>query len=215
MKKLFTGLLALFLFVITYNFTDARSGCCSHHSGVCGCSCCDGSSLSATCAPYYPECSNKDESAGPSGGNSTYSLDEIYKRLGKKTPSEEREEMNKKWEAEHLVEKEQNDQVLAIVLGEKIEYQKSPDGFREGLLKKIINLHPDISISKIAFFVYNFLPDIKGSANTISTGIGDCNCSKTCNEMSSCAEAQHQFNDCGCSARDADHDGIACDEDCQ
>ena len=35
---------------------EARSGCCSHHSGVCGCGCCDGSSLSATCAPYYPSC---------------------------------------------------------------------------------------------------------------------------------------------------------------
>lgn len=34
----------------------ARSGCCSHHDGVCGCRCCDGSSLSATCAPYYPSC---------------------------------------------------------------------------------------------------------------------------------------------------------------
>lgn len=36
---------------------EARSGCCSHHGGVCGCGCCDGSGLSATCAPYYPECS--------------------------------------------------------------------------------------------------------------------------------------------------------------
>lgn len=35
---------------------EARSGCCSHHGGVCGCRCCDGSSLSATCAPYYPSC---------------------------------------------------------------------------------------------------------------------------------------------------------------
>lgn len=35
---------------------EARSGCCSHHDGVCGCRCCDGSSLSATCAPYYPSC---------------------------------------------------------------------------------------------------------------------------------------------------------------
>jgi len=34
--------------------TMARSGCCSHHGGVCGCGCCDGTSLSATCAPYYP-----------------------------------------------------------------------------------------------------------------------------------------------------------------
>jgi hypothetical protein len=35
---------------------EARQGCCSHHGGVCGCGCCDGSPLSATCAPYYPNC---------------------------------------------------------------------------------------------------------------------------------------------------------------
>lgn len=44
----------------------ARQGCCSHHGGVCsylchdginnGYYCCDGSSLSATCAPYYSKC---------------------------------------------------------------------------------------------------------------------------------------------------------------
>jgi micrococcal nuclease len=42
-----------------------------------------------------------------------------------------------------------------------------------------------------------------------------CNCSKTCPQMSSCAEAQYQLNVCGCGARDADKDGIACDADCQ
>ncbi len=42
-----------------------------------------------------------------------------------------------------------------------------------------------------------------------------CNCSKTCPNMSSCAEAQYQLNACGCGARDADKDGIACDADCQ
>ena len=42
-----------------------------------------------------------------------------------------------------------------------------------------------------------------------------CNCSKTCSQMSSCTEAQYQLNTCGCSARDADDDGIACDSDCQ
>ena len=42
-----------------------------------------------------------------------------------------------------------------------------------------------------------------------------CNCSKTCKQMSSCAEAQYQLNVCGCSARDGDHDGVACDADCQ
>lgn len=50
----------------------------------------------------------------------------------------------------------------------------------------------------------------------VSTGSSyACNCSKTCPQMSSCAEAQYQLNTCGCSARDADHDGVACDADCQ
>ncbi len=38
-----------------------------------------------------------------------------------------------------------------------------------------------------------------------------CNCSKTCTEISSCEEAQYLLNVCGCAARDADKDGIACD----
>ena len=42
-----------------------------------------------------------------------------------------------------------------------------------------------------------------------------CDCSKTCPQMLSCAEAQYQLNVCGCQARDADKDGIACDADCQ
>lgn len=42
-----------------------------------------------------------------------------------------------------------------------------------------------------------------------------CNCSKTCPQMSSCEEAQYQLTTCGCSKRDADKDGVACDSDCQ
>lgn len=42
-----------------------------------------------------------------------------------------------------------------------------------------------------------------------------CSCSKTCAQMSSCEEAQYQLNVCGCKARDADKDGVACDGDCQ
>ncbi len=42
----------------------ARSGCCSHHGGVCGCSggralCCDGA-LSPSCGCHAPETPNKD-----------------------------------------------------------------------------------------------------------------------------------------------------------
>lgn len=39
------------------NISEARQGCCSHHGGVCGCSCCDDTPLSAKCAPYY-DCSD-------------------------------------------------------------------------------------------------------------------------------------------------------------
>ena len=58
MKLLFKFILpALIIFFLSVNLVSARSGCCSHHGGVCGCGCCDGSALSNTCAPYYPECS--------------------------------------------------------------------------------------------------------------------------------------------------------------
>src|SRR2546421_4428766 len=52
---LITSFFAL-LFSFAIQTTDAKSGCCSHHGGVCGCGCCDGPSLSAICAPYYPQC---------------------------------------------------------------------------------------------------------------------------------------------------------------
>ena len=56
-------ILIIIFIVATFSVSAfARSGCCSHHGGVCGCSCCDGQSLSATCAPYYPSCSSKYES---------------------------------------------------------------------------------------------------------------------------------------------------------
>jgi hypothetical protein len=58
-KSFFVHILLLFLFISFFAIlVDARSGCCSHHSGVCGCGCCDGTPLSSTCAPYYPECNS-------------------------------------------------------------------------------------------------------------------------------------------------------------
>lgn len=48
-----------------------------------------------------------------------------------------------------------------------------------------------------------------------TSGSYTCDCLKTCSQMSSCAEAQYQLDVCGCGARDADKDGIACDSDCQ
>ncbi len=42
-----------------------------------------------------------------------------------------------------------------------------------------------------------------------------CDCSKTCAAIVTCEEAQYLLNSCGCTARDGDHDGIACDQMCQ
>jgi endonuclease YncB( thermonuclease family) len=50
-------------------------------------------------------------------------------------------------------------------------------------------------------------------ANTSATKY-TCDCKKTCSSMG-CAEAQYQLNECGCTVRDRDKDGIACDENCQ
>jgi micrococcal nuclease len=58
------------------------------------------------------------------------------------------------------------------------------------------------------------IPTPSSSSNSGSTGSYTCNCSKTCAQMG-CAEAQYQLNACGCSKRDADKDGIACDANCQ
>jgi len=58
MKKVIWILFLLISVVLLPKTVFAQSGCCSHHSGVCGCKCCDGSSLSAICAPNYPSCNS-------------------------------------------------------------------------------------------------------------------------------------------------------------
>ncbi len=59
MKKLSVVLVLILIGLLALNPTAySRRGCCSHHGGVCGCRCCDGTSLSAKCSPYYPNCSS-------------------------------------------------------------------------------------------------------------------------------------------------------------
>lgn len=41
-----------------------------------------------------------------------------------------------------------------------------------------------------------------------------CNCSKTCGQMASCDEAYFQLNQCSCSERDSDDDGVPCEGIC-
>ncbi len=48
----------------------------------------------------------------------------------------------------------------------------------------------------------------------LSGGSFTCNCSKTYPNMSSCEEAYFQLNNCGCSIRDGDKDGVPCENIC-
>lgn len=47
-----------------------------------------------------------------------------------------------------------------------------------------------------------------------SNGGYSCNCSKVCDAMDSCEEAYFQLNQCGCSKRDGDSDGVPCESIC-
>ncbi len=42
-----------------------------------------------------------------------------------------------------------------------------------------------------------------------------CDCSKLCSQIATCEEAYFQLNNCGCTARDSDHDGIPCESLCK
>lgn len=50
---------------------------------------------------------------------------------------------------------------------------------------------------------------------TVSSGKYVCDCSKSCSKIASCEEAQYQLTVCGCTARDGDGDGLACESSCQ
>lgn len=58
-------------------------------------------------------------------------------------------------------------------------------------------------------------PQEQATVNTNTGTSFTCNCAKTCNEMINCAEAYYQLNNCGCSRRDGDHDGIPCENICR
>lgn len=50
---------------------------------------------------------------------------------------------------------------------------------------------------------------------TVQTSNFSCNCSKLCGQIATCDEAYYQLNSCGCSARDADGDGVPCETLCR
>jgi micrococcal nuclease len=73
-------------------------------------------------------------------------------------------------------------------------------------------IYPTIKPTTKPIYIYpTSVP--KTNINTSSSYV--CNCSKTCSNMSSCAEAYFQLNNCGCTRRDGDKDGIPCESICK
>lgn len=62
-------------------------------------------------------------------------------------------------------------------------------------------------------------PTAKPKSTSAKPSLGSesfsCDCNKSCAKISTCEEAQFQLITCGCSGRDGDGDGLACDSDCQ
>lgn len=57
-------------------------------------------------------------------------------------------------------------------------------------------------------------PVIQKTTPLTATSGYTCNCGKACGAMSSCEEAYFQLNQCGCSVRDGDNDGVPCESIC-
>ncbi len=49
------------------------------------------------------------------------------------------------------------------------------------------------------------------SLETTTSAMFTCDCSKSCQQIASCAEAQYLIDACGCTGRDGDGDGVACE----
>lgn len=88
-----------------------------------------------------------------------------------------------------------------------------------GLWGEVCNPTPTPTLRPTAAPVITPKPTIKPSTtyytpppvNNPTSDSYTCNCSKTCSQIASCAEAQYLLKTCGCSARDGDKDGVACD----
>lgn len=82
MMRVFTIIILFLCFAIFPPQILARSGCCSHHSGVRadGCGCNDGTALSNTCAPYYTCTAGNTEPAPVTHQTNTAPVAPIIKR---------------------------------------------------------------------------------------------------------------------------------------
>lgn len=242
--------LLIFFFIGSFSVVDARSGCCSHHGGVCGSSCCDGSPLSAKCGgggsinQYVPQKNYEPQeyippsfTMPPVSGSVNYAYnqktksysvsvdwDDVIGSSGYSIAISRSAGIN----PGPLVDTFSSDWTFTKVspgtwyinLKAKKGSQWSDNvtywtvtvpAIPTTAAVKAANVKQ--TVKKIPIWKPTRVPTLKPTSIPAPKYV--CNCSKTCAQMSSCDEAQYQLNVCGCSRRDADHDGVACDADCQ
>jgi len=81
-----------------------------------------------------------------------------------------------------------------------VKYQ---DQFRRAQAEAVANLHGLWSPACQ-------LPTPESTQSSSSSASWQCDCTRSCSALSSCQEAQYQLHTCGCSARDGDNNGVAC-----
>jgi hypothetical protein len=150
----------LFFFLFSQS-SKAWPGCCSHHNGVCGCGCCDGSPLSATCAPHYPGCSG---SSAPAP-----------KIIPVPTPTPV---PNPTTPPVIPTAINYDNQIKNKINSVQQDYAGHNQGFRESLIQDIVGIvGSGADINKIGYFVYTILPDIASSDCHVINGLPDLACS--------------------------------------
>jgi hypothetical protein len=103
------------------------------------------------------------------------------------------------------------------VMGEKDEVELIPTDTQMPTQRIQAPINTPTPTQNVIVYPTNTPVQIQNSVYSPSAqnSASGCNCSKTCGEMASCDEAYYQLNTCGCSARDADNDGIPCEAICK
>lgn len=155
----------------------------AYHRGVCGCQCCDGTPLSSTCLPYYPQCG----AAGavvpapviatpapkatvappptPSGAGAAVPAPiipmPVPKAVVAPAPAPSTVAPTGMQEASVAVAQE--------IRNAQIAYYAKPDGFREVLLGTLCAKYLGTERETVARLVYTLLPDVHRFPNSTLT----------------------------------------------
>jgi len=68
---------------------------------------------------------------------------------------------------------------------------------------------------KVITPIISRVPTEKPIQTIQSSSVFACDCSKACTKINNCEEAYYQLNNCGCSVRDNDGDGVPCESLCR